>query len=102
MEALYNITNAELLEKSAIQSGDPVHVGVCGPGQSTNDAIFVGRVVVDNRVDGVILAIRGREEEFPWADLIELWPLPSIYALSGPQKQGRLSEFNKKVFGVDK
>lgn len=92
-----NITNAVELERSKIQPGSPVHIGIVGPGQSTNDAIFAGRLFGaksdcnPNEVVGVILSVRGYVQPFPWSDLVEFWPLPQSHCLSDPQKAGLIS-----------
>jgi len=95
-----NIQNAEELEKSGLLEGDPVHLGVVGPGQWTNNAIFAGRFVRGNEITGVKVTIHGKIEEFPWADIMELWPLPSPLCLSEPQKDGRVQGFHKRVYGT--
>ena len=100
MKVPCNITDAVSLEASGLQPGDPVHVGVVGPGQSTNDAHFVQRIVNGNSVNGVRLSIHGKEEAFPWGDLIELWPLSPTHALSEPEKAFRRSEFAMKLDGI--
>lgn len=96
---LFKIRNTEDLEESGIQAGDSLHVGVVGPGQSTNDAQFVRRMVKKNQVTGVVLSIRGQETELPWADIVELWPLPCHLCLSEPQKSYKIDEFQKKING---
>lgn len=99
MKGTTNITNGQELEESGLVAEDPVHLGVCGPGYSTNDYQFVGRLMNGNLVTGVRLSIRGKAEDFPWGDLIELWPIPPPVALSGPQKGGLLERFCSRLFG---
>jgi len=95
-----NITNTKLLEESGLVPGDPVHIGVVGPGQFTNDAEFVSRIVdSENRVTGVTLSIRGKNNRFPWEDLIEFWPLPPVLCHSEPRKDSRVSRFREKLYG---
>jgi len=94
-----NIANAADLEQSGLQPGDPVHLGVIGPGDYTNDASFVRRALSGNEVIGVILSIRGKESEYPWGDITELWPLPHLLALSGPAREGMLAKLTFKISG---
>jgi len=94
-----NIRNAEQLERSGLTIGDPVHVGVCGPGQSTNDGEFAGRLIENNMVVGVKVSIRGTVHILPWGDIIELWPITPRLAHSGPRKDFRVAEFENKVRG---
>ena len=99
MSALRNIANAADLENSGLQPGDPVHLGVIGPGDYTNDARFEGRALLGNEVIGVILSVRGKEGVYPWEDITELWPLPHLLALSGPAREGMLAKLTFKISG---
>src|SRR3989338_8842138 len=95
------IKNAHDLEKSGILKGDPVHIGVAGPGQATNDAIFAGRLVEGNDVVGIKITIRGAEKDVLWADLIEFWQLPTTLCLSEPQKVHRLDTYRDRIYGPE-
>lgn len=100
MRASVSINNAKELERIGLQEGDPVHLGVAGPGQSTNDAIFEGRLLEHNRVVGIKIRVHGQVQELWWGDIIEFWPLSSPDCLSRPQKDGRLHRFHERVEGT--
>ncbi len=99
MKSPANITNGELLVESGLEKGDPIHLSVAGPGQSTNDAVFTGMVFSENRLVGIRYSLHGQEQGLVWADIIELWPLPPVLCFSGPQKEAQLSEKKHKLFG---
>lgn len=97
-----NITNAVLLEESGLTLRDPVHIGVVGPGDYSNDGEFVGRIVdAENRVTGVTVMLHGRVISLSWGDLIEFWPLPPILCHSGPRKAYLEDKLRIKLHGED-
>ena len=101
MKRPVNITNASLLEKSGLIPGDPVHCACVGPPSGTNDAIFEGRLIdCNDRVGGVKLSIRGVPDEYPWADLMELWPIPPAVAHIRPVQETRITAFVEKISGT--
>lgn len=97
MSQLQNITNAAELEESGLLPGDPVHLGVAGPGPASNDVRFSGRLLRGSEIIGVRITLQGRELDIYWGDVIELWPLTPREALSGPEKSGLVSEYVRHV-----
>ncbi len=74
---------SDLLEEG-LQPGDRIHLGVCGPGEVTDDAYYVGPVepwhsFSDPRLptsNGIRISIGKREIDLAWGDIIELWAIP--------------------------
>lgn len=97
MSRTRNITDAWELEESGLLPGDPVHLGVAGPGPASNDVRFCGRLLRGSEIIGVRVTIHGRELDIYWGDIIELWPLTPREALSGPEKAGLVSEYTRRV-----
>lgn len=97
MKMPVNITNAEELEASGLVEGDPIHLGIVGPGVATNDAVFQGRLIKGDKVTGIRLKIRGKDDSFEWMDIMELWPLPASLCFSGPHKSGVIHHLQEKL-----
>lgn len=92
--SLKNIQNALDLKESGIEPGDRVYLGVCGPGQISDVAIYLGeyvgsdyRALCGGTTGVVTLGIKvkiGNEFiDLPWGDIVELWPINKI---NSPEK----------------
>lgn len=82
-----NITNRDELcaaiATGRLSVGDRVHIGVCGPGQMTDDATFDGECSLAGD-EGVWLRVLtlGRtttvRTNVSWGDIIEFWPIDTL------------------------
>lgn len=81
-----NIQNSFELKRSELEPGDRVHLTVCGPGQTTDDAIYLGEYVgTDYRALcggttgtvelGVKVKIKDEILDLPWTEIAEFWPI---------------------------
>lgn len=63
---------AEALAGRRLGPGSRIHIGVCGLGQTTEDAFFEEYRHAD-RV--MIVRLGNHRHELAWGDIIELWPV---------------------------
>lgn len=81
-----NIRNVFALKESGLEPGDRIHLAVDGPGQVTDEAIFLGEYTAQNYqvlcggTSGIVsLGIKAKIEdnivELPWTEIVELWPI---------------------------
>ena len=94
-----NIQNALDLKESGLESGDHIHLGVCGPGQVSDYAIYLGEYVGTNYqvlcggttgivTLGIKVKLQNEFIDLPWGDILELWPINEITSAEKLRESG--------------